>query len=297
MSIEFSVILCTRNRAHLLRAALASLAEIDYPADRCEIVIVDNGSSDDTAAVVRAASERAPLALRYVFEARPGLSVARNRGAEEAAGEYVSFTDDDQLVDKAILREYRRVVNRYGARVVQGSIELLFPEGRPAWIRSDLAAVLGQTSELPEGPADIELYGGNMLFSRDVLRAAGGFREDLGKGASGYCEDSELTERVRRLNESIVYAPSARVFHVIGPDRSTPRFFRHNSFEKGLSQGLIAGHSLPRVAASLMPSLLSSALGAALFSVTGDQHRSIRAQARAANLLGRLVGRARRSLA
>ncbi len=279
----------------MLRDALASLVEIDYPADRCEIVIVDNGSSDDTAAVVRAAADRAPLAVRYVHEARPGLSIARNRGAEEAAGKYVSFTDDDQLVDKAILREYRRVVDRYGARVVQGNIELLFPEGRPAWLRGDLAAVLGQTRELPEGPANIDLYGGNMLFSRATLRAAGGFREDLGKGASGYCEDSELTERVRRLNERVIYAPTARVFHVIGPDRSTARFFRENSFEKGVSQGFIADRSLLRVAVGFTPYLLSSALRAALFTVTGDQHRSILAQARAANMLGRLAGRARRS--
>lgn len=293
MAIEFSIILCTRNRAALLRDALESALEIDYPPDRFELVLVDNGSSDDTAAVTDSAARRAPFPLRYVFEERPGLSIARNRGIRESKGEHVSFTDDDQLVDKAILREFRRVIDRYGARVIQGNIELHFPAGRPAWIRGELATVLGKTFDVPEGPADIDLYGGNMLLSRGMLEAAGAFREDLGKGASGYCEDIELTHRVRQMGEPIVYAPGARIYHVIGPERSTPEFFRQNSFEKGVSYGLLAEKGLLRLAVGSLPRLVRSAGAAAFFAAAGDPHRSIVAQSRVANLLGRIVGRAK----
>ncbi len=293
MPIEFSIILCTRNRASLLRDALESALEIDYPSDRFELVLVDNGSSDDTASVARSAAARAHFDLRYVFEPRPGLSIARNRGVRESRGAHVSFTDDDQLLDKDILREFRRVIDRYGARVVQGNIELRFTGGRPPWLHGELATVLGKTMDVAEGPANIDLYGGNMLLSREMLEAAGAFREDLGKGASGYCEDIELTHRVRQMGEPIVYAPSARIYHVIGPDRSTPDFFRRNSFEKGISYGLLADKSLIRVAAGSLPRLVRSAGSAALFAAVGNQHRSIVAQSRAANLLGRIVGRAR----
>ncbi|MCK6589408.1 MAG: glycosyltransferase [Polyangiaceae bacterium] len=293
MAIDFSIVLCTRNRASLLREALDSALEIDYPADRFELVLVDNGSTDATPDVTRSAADRAPFPLRYVFEPRPGLSIARNRGVRESRGAHVSFTDDDQLVDKDILREFRRVIDRYSARVVQGNIELRFTGGRPPWLHGELATVLGKTNDVAEGPANIDLYGGNMLLSREVLEATGAFREDLGKGASGYCEDIELTYRVRQMGEVIVYAPSARIYHVIGPDRSTPDFFLRNSFEKGVSYGLLTDASLLRFTAERLPTLLRSAGGAAFFSALGNQHRAILAQSRAANMLGMIVGRAR----
>jgi glycosyltransferase involved in cell wall biosynthesis len=111
MSIEFSIVLCTRNRAGLLRDALESALEIEYPSDRFELVLVDNGSTDDTADVTRSAAGRAQFPIRYVYEPRPGLSIARNRGVRESRGAHVAFTDDDQLVDKHLLREFRRVVD------------------------------------------------------------------------------------------------------------------------------------------------------------------------------------------
>ena len=294
MAIEFSIVLCTRNRAKLLKDALESVLEIDYPADRFELVLVDNGSSDDTAAVTRSAADRAPFEVRYVFEPRPGLSIARNRGVRESRGEHVSFTDDDQLVDKAILREFRRVIDRYSARVVQGGIDLHFPEGRPPWLHGRLANILGKTNDVAEGPAKIDLYGGNMLLAREVLEAAGAFREDLGKGASGYCEDIELTARVKQAGEVVVYAPRALVYHVIGPDRASARFLLENSFEKGISWGLITDEGPLKVAAQVMPLAFSSVSRAALFALLGNQHKSVIAQTTAAHYLGKLVGRARK---
>ncbi len=290
--LDVSIVLCTKNRAPLLRDALESLLSIDSPPSQFELVLVDNGSSDDTKAVVQEFTARAPFAVQYHYEATPGLSAARNRGIREARGSYLFFTDDDQLVDPAALREHLRVARKYDSRVQQGAIALEFPEGRPAWLSGRLAVVLGQTDSRAEGPADMDLFGGNMFFRRSLFEDGVAFREDLGKGTSGYSEDIEITRRLSERGERVVFAPSATVFHVIGADRANPRFFRKNSWEKGYSDGLLTHGRQPLPRALLVNAVLAWAnLGLAVFHAVGrDQHRRVVSETRAANRLGKLVG-------
>ena len=288
----FSVVLCSRNRSALLREALESLLELDFPPDQFELCLVDNDSSDDTTEVVREVAARAPFALRYFCEKKVGLSAARNRGVREARGEYVFFTDDDQLVDPAVLREHLRVAEVHHARAIQGAIALRFPGGRPRWLRGPLATVLGQTQDVPEGPANIDLYGGNMVLRRELFDDLPGFREDLGKGASGYAEDIEFTRRLRQRGEPIVYAPTARIHHVIGPDRASASFLFRSSFEKGYSDGLITPRERRRRRA--LSSLLEATFHGALAVIAlPSAHRTILAQTRAVDHVGRLLGLAR----
>src|SRR5262245_57954609 len=96
---SFSIVVCTRNRARLLEQALDSIVRVEFPADDFEVLVIDNGSSDDTAAVVSRFARRVPFAVRSVKEPRVGLSAARNRAIREACGKRLFFTDDDQLVD------------------------------------------------------------------------------------------------------------------------------------------------------------------------------------------------------
>lgn len=91
-----SVIVCTRNRAPLLRRCLQSLAA-DPTVRRFEVIVVDNGSTDETAQVVREASA-GHLEIHYLFEEVAGLSVARNTAMGAARGEVLIFTDDDVTV-------------------------------------------------------------------------------------------------------------------------------------------------------------------------------------------------------
>jgi GT2 family glycosyltransferase len=285
----FSIILCSRNRAALLRDALESIRAIEFPEADFELCLVDNDSSDDTKAVTFAFGDSVPFGVRYILETKLGLSAARNRGIREARGQYLFFTDDDQLVDPAILREHLRVAKAYDARAIQGAIHLKFPEGRPGWLHGPLATILGQTHDVPEGPANIDLYGGNMVFRRDVFQSLDAFREDLGKGAAGYSEDIEITRRLRQRGEKIVYAPTARIYHVIGPDRSSAGFLRRNSFEKGYSDGLIAPPSTRkrRALGSLFEVLL---YGTVAIVRLPNRHKSILTQTRAIDHAGRLLG-------
>jgi glucosyl-dolichyl phosphate glucuronosyltransferase len=296
--IVFSIVLCTRNRSALLSKACESLLELDYPAERVELVLVDNASTDDTPSVARAVTARAPFDVRHVVEQRIGLSAARNRGIGEARGRYVFFTDDDQLVDPALLSEHERVLEAYSARVAQGRIELVFDGGRPDWLRAGLASLLGETPDLPEGPTAFGLYGGNLAIRRDVFDDVGMFREDLGKGAAGYSEDSELALRLRERGEPVVYAPGARVFHVIERERATAGYALASSFEKGTSEVLaekpLVGRAL--FATITLKRTFEHALEAARRASRAEWHESLIAQSRAAFNVGKLVGYARLAL-
>jgi succinoglycan biosynthesis protein ExoM len=223
--------------------------------------------------------------------------VARNRGIGEARGQFLLFTDDDQLVDPAILREFSRVKTSYQARVIQGAIELKFTETPPAWLRGQVAAHLGQTPEASEGPMQGDLFGGNMLLWRGLFENRQGFREDLGKGAVGYCEDTELSGRLRAMGQVVYFAPAAVQRHVIGPDRMGPTFIRRMAFEKGLSHGILMAAGTPLVRASSRAALdaLRSSLRAVLARLRSDDHARMLAQMRALYEIGRLFGYLRRS--
>src|SRR5271166_1223238 len=90
--MQLSLVICTRNRASQLAESLRSLTRLQYPAT-WELIIVDNGSKDETQDVIKNYNESLPL--RTVIEPRVGLGRARNRGWSSSQGDIVAFTDDD----------------------------------------------------------------------------------------------------------------------------------------------------------------------------------------------------------
>ena len=92
-----SIIIPTFRRARWLRETLATVVAQDYPADRFEILVIDNNSPDETRSVVAefATVKKAP---HYLLETRQGANFARNRGVNESTGEILVFGDDDILV-------------------------------------------------------------------------------------------------------------------------------------------------------------------------------------------------------
>src|SRR6516162_11213107 len=92
---DVSVIICTYNRQHLLKAALKSILSQQADGLRYEVVVVDNNSTDDTRQVIETFMGRGATNLRYLFEGRQGLSYARNAGVAVSRSPIVAFTDDD----------------------------------------------------------------------------------------------------------------------------------------------------------------------------------------------------------
>ena len=112
---DVSIVLSTFNRAPLLGAAIDRLTRQDPEAPPCEIIIVDNNSTDQTRAVVERRIAQGKLPLQYVFEPRQGLSYARNAGIAAARADVVAFTDDDVRVADNWIATIRKTFDAHPA--------------------------------------------------------------------------------------------------------------------------------------------------------------------------------------
>ena len=97
-----TIVVCTYNRANLLRKALLSLAQQTVQKTKYKVIVVDNNSKEDIKKIVKEFSGQ--LNIEYVTEKDQGLAHARNRGWEESDSEYVAFMDDDAKADKNWLK-------------------------------------------------------------------------------------------------------------------------------------------------------------------------------------------------
>lgn len=245
--VDLSVVVCSRDRAHdvdaCLRSLLPTLDGSDLRAGRrVEVVFVDNGSTDDTADVVRSHGAEAPR-IRYVHESTPGLSVARNRGVATANGRIVAFLDDDATVREGWADALIDAFDD-GADAVAGRILLAWPHGRtPAWFDRSMDHWFTQLDlgdqPMALGPSQ-NPWGANMAVRLDLADAVGGFDPSLGRvGASLLSgEEEEFFRRVRRhlgADADFRYVPSATVDHHVQPDRLSLRWVARRSFHNGRS--------------------------------------------------------------
>ena len=93
--INVSIVIPTQNRAKELKVALPSLLGQGYPTSKYEIIVVDNGSTDNTREITEQAASLNKNNIRYIYEPEPGRLFGRHRGASEAKGDIFVFVDDD----------------------------------------------------------------------------------------------------------------------------------------------------------------------------------------------------------
>jgi glycosyltransferase involved in cell wall biosynthesis len=244
----FTVTIQTYNHAETLAATLHSLADLRCPADAdYEVLVVNNNSSDRTAAVLEEFGAVLGPRLRSVPEPRQGLSHARNLALAAARGEVVCFLDDDAVADGGWLAAHAQVY-RTNERIVAaaGCIRLRWPPGwsRPAWLPGDLESYL---SGLDLGPEPFVLeyprhpYGCNMSVRREVAREVGGFCDRLGRRGRRLLsnEEKHFFYKIHEQGGQVVYAPDAIVHHVIPVERLSKRFFLKRAYAQGLSDLLL----------------------------------------------------------
>lgn len=232
-----TAVLCTYNRYTLLPRAIASLTAQDLGTDNFEIVVIDN-SPDHVRSLAEAASFAHIANLRWVIEATPGLSQARNRAAEIAAAPILSFLDDDVLAEPGWLSHILASFARFGpgAAVVGGRVDPTWGAPRPPWLHDDL---LGYVSVVNWGGAariagQAEwVAGANISFRRGALGEVGGFSTSLGRKHDGPIlpsnEEADVLARLRERGYRVVYDPVAVVAHAVGPERLTQPWFRRRA--------------------------------------------------------------------
>jgi len=256
-----TVLICTYNRARLLRETLEALQAMTCPADcAVEIVVVDNNSSDETAAVIDAFTDRG-FPVTYLFEAAQGKSFALNTGLEHSRGDVVALTDDDVLPAADWMCG---IVEAFRTR----EITFVFGKVLPRWERTPPPELLTRRAQAIWGPLAIVDYGdepvdylpesegqrlpigANMAILRSALLTVGGWRTDLGKVNNTLIagEDHEIFMRLRRhgLYRGI-YDPAVAVRHYVPGSRLTRHYFRQWFFWHGKTRALMLQDLYPEI--------------------------------------------------
>jgi GT2 family glycosyltransferase len=220
-----SVVICCHNSAGLLPATLKYLTQqVVNPAIPWEVLVVDNASTDDTAAVAEALWPRAHRAhLRVVHEPKLGLAYARARGVGEAAYDIISFVDDDNWLSSTWIQTVYDVMRaRPEVGALGGIIEPEFETARPAWF--DPVAYLYATGPAGEPAGDVTglhmLCGAGLSVRQSALAdiKRKGFRPiSIGRqgGGLGAGEDSEMTYSLRLAGWRLWIDPRLRVRHFL----------------------------------------------------------------------------------
>ncbi len=191
--------LCTYNRAALLERVLDACFEQSVPDETYEVVLVDDGSADETPAAIARARERAACAFVVVSQANAGLASARNAGIARASGERIIFIDDDVLPLPNFVEEHLRSHASHPHSIVRGG-----------------AINVDDLDHLPPPIWSVKDYSGNYFWTTNVsaplaaIRKAGAFNAAFSE--YGW-EDIDLGLRLRASGVRAVFNPKALVYH------------------------------------------------------------------------------------
>ena len=237
--MQASIIICTRNRAESLRNTLREIGELRIP-ERCsvELLVVDNGSTDHTRAVVIGIPLK-NMSVRYIHAPNAGVSIARNTGVRAARSEIILFTDDDVSPATDWFEKMGTPLLEAKCDAVVATVRLAEHLERP-WFepmhRSWLAA-----PDMASG-TELELTGASMGFHRSVLKRVPAFDIELGGGAMGFGEDSLFSWQIREAGYRLHRVPDALAIHHPDASRLLRSQWLAAARQRGISNAYLVHH-------------------------------------------------------
>jgi glycosyltransferase involved in cell wall biosynthesis len=286
--MHLSVVIPTKNRVAMLDELLKSILSQTLVPDKFEVIIVDNGSEDQTKVVWESYRSQIKY-LNYVFENRPGLHNGRHTGLRAAKGDILVFADDDIRALPTWLEGIAEAFEKKNVMLVGGKCLPLFNSQPPLWLdqlwqkQNPAGRILPVLSLLDLGDSIKEIspnyvFGCNFSIRRHILLEAGGFHPDaMPPELIRYRGDGEthVSQFVRKKGYQTLYHPKASVYHSVSNERMTEHYFCKRSYAQGISDsytqlrnGGFKYHWMTLTLKSIkhLPALYSDRRGAQVFS-------------------------------
>lgn len=211
MLLSVTVVLPTMNRKNSLQESLRSLYKMDYPKDRLELIVIDNGSTDGTPSLVK---EQFPQTKLITLPSNIGFAPALNVGVRQASGKYIFVTNDDVIFDKNCLSELVRLAQSDTTIGIVGGKMFFYNQPNQMALPGFRVNIwLGYHPYDFKGRDQVRemdvATGGCMLMRKSMLKFIGLFDEGF-----FFCgEDYDLCFRARIAGFKIIYCPTAIVWH------------------------------------------------------------------------------------
>lgn len=203
--IFFSIIIPTYNRLDLLNSCLVSITTVDYPFDKFEVIVVDDGSKTPPDEIVLSFQTKFNLSL--IKQKNSGPAFARNRGASKAIGDYLIFIDDDSIVSKNWLKELNRIVLGKPDCAIGGAIENALPNNIYATASETIINYLySQFNEDPENASFV--VSNNLVVPKNSFLLVKGFDTNLEMS-----EDREFCKNWLAASFKLFYTERAVIYH------------------------------------------------------------------------------------
>ncbi len=238
-----SIIIPVRNRAEQITDCLASLTSLDYPAEKREIIVVDDASEDHTPDAVT----RFPHVRLIRMRRHRQASFCRNRGAEAASGEILAFIDSDCLAAPTWLKELAPAFRDPSMGALGGWVDAAYEEkalDRYEKVKSSLQ-IGAHFKRTEDAERFFYVPACNFLVRRKAFLQAGGFAESLHVG-----EDVDLCWRLQDAGQTLEYRPMGRVLH---KHRNRIAAFCARRFDYGTSEPMLQRLHTGRVKTLLLP--------------------------------------------
>jgi len=223
------------------------LAELAFEQDLYEVLVIDNGSTDETKETTLAFGAKIK-SLRYVYCECPGLVAARHKGLEESSGEILCFIDDDSFVSKGWLKGVADAFSDKEIFLVGGPCLPEYEIEPPRWLshfwsETPWGRCLGSLSLLDFGHEAKKMpsqyvFGCNFNIRKDVLVEIGGFHPDAyPKEMIRYRGDGEsyVSEKIGDVGIMALYWPGAEIRHFVPSSRMTKEYFCYRGYIQGIS--------------------------------------------------------------
>lgn len=251
--MKLSVIIPTRNRAALLEKALKSILAQTLSQEYFEVIVVDNGSTDNTPDIVNSFKSRLKN-ICYVLECQPGLHVGRHKGLSEAETDILVYADDDIEAFPTWLEAIQDCFDDVEVVMAGGKCMPKFETKPPGWLNNmwlpnasgehflGYLSIIDLGNETKTVNPD-QIFGCNFAVRRSVLLEAGGFHPDsMPQDLIRFRGDGEtsVSKYIQIKDYKALYNPRASVYHWVPASRMTIEYFFRRAYSQGVSDSYAA---------------------------------------------------------